>query len=120
MNSNDYRSTLGGVTPSPAWRERTLAAMEQAQGQKRPSPKPLAIAATAAALALAVTGGVWLSGRMGADPDGPGVARTPEPVVTPTPTPGMPKVWDESFSFVTNPGNLAANSPSAGRLDELT
>lgn len=120
MNSKDYRSTLGGVTPSPAWRERTLAAMEQAQGQRRPSRKPLAIAATAAALAVAVTGGVWLSGRTEVDPDGPGVARTPEPVVTPTPTPGMPKVWDESFSFVTNPGNLAANSPSAGRLDELT
>ena len=58
MNSNDYRSTLGGVTPSPAWRERTLAAMKQAQGKKRPSRKPLAIAATAAALAVAVTGGV--------------------------------------------------------------
>lgn len=120
MNNKDYRSTLGGVTPSPAWRERTLAAMEQAQGQKRPSRKPLAIAATAAVLAVAITGGVWLSGRTEVDPDGPGVARTPEPVVTPTPTPGMPKVWDESFSFVTNPGNLAANSPSMGRLDELT
>lgn len=120
MNNKDYRSTLGGVTPSPAWRERTLAAMEQAQGQKRPSRKPLAIAATAAVLAVAITGGVWLSGRTEVDPDGPGTARTPEPVVTPTPTPGMPQVWDESFSFVTNPGNLAANSPSMGRLDELT
>ena len=77
MNSKDYRSTLGGVTPSPAWRERTLAAMEQAQGQKRPSRKPLAIAATAGGLAVAGTGGIWLSGQTEEDPDGPGEARTP-------------------------------------------
>ena len=99
MNSKDYRSTLGGVTPSPAWRERTLAAMEQAQGQKRPSRKPLAIAATAAALAVAVTGGVWLSGRTEVDPDGPGVARTPEPVVTPTPTIDPKWIYFETFSI---------------------
>ena len=119
MNTEErYRSTLGGMIPSPAWRARTLAAMEQAQGQKRPSPKPLAIAATAAALALAVTGGVWLSGRMGADPDGPGVARTPEPVVTPTPS--APQAWNESFSIVTDPSQLTGKNPTAGRLEELT
>lgn len=117
-NEERYRSTLGGMTPSPAWQARTLAAMKQAQGQKRPSPKPLAIAATAAALALAVTGGVWLSGRMGADPDGPGVARTPEPVVTPTPS--APQAWNESFSIVTDPSQLMGKNPTAGRLDELT
>ena len=71
MNSKDYRSSLGGVTPPPAWQERTLAAMEQAQGQKLPSRKPLAIAATAAALAVAVTGGVWLSSRTEVDPTAP-------------------------------------------------
>ncbi len=118
MNSKDYRTTLGGVTPSPAWRERTLAAMEQAQGQKRPSRKPLAIAATAAVLALAVTGGMWLSGRTEVDPDGPGVARTPEPVVTPTPT--APQAWNESFSIVTDPSQLMGNNPTAGHLYELT
>lgn len=119
MNDKDYRSTLGGVTPSPAWRERTLAAMEQAQGQKRPSRKPLAIAATAAALAVAVTGGVWLSGRTEVDPDGPGTARTPEPVVTPTPS-VEPKWLLESFSIVTDPSQLIGNNPSAGHLYELT
>ena len=120
MNSKDYRSTLGGVTPSPAWRERTLAAMEQAQGQKRPSRKPLAIAATAAALAVAVTGGVWLSGRTEVDPDGPGTARTPEPVVTPTPTINPEWIYFESFSIVTDPSQLMGNNPTAGRLEELT
>lgn len=120
MNSKDYRSTLGGVTPSPAWRERTLAAMEQAQGQKRPSRKPLAIAATAAVLAVAVTGGVWLSGRTEPDPDGPGTARTPEPVVTPTPTINPEWIYFESFSIVTDPSQLMGNNPTAGRLEELT
>ena len=120
MNSKDYRSILGGVTPSPAWRERTLAAMEQAQGQKRPSRKPLAIAATAAALAVAVTGGVWLSGRTEGDPDGPGTARTPEPVVTPTPTINPEWIYFESFSIVTDSSQLMGNNPTAGRLEELT
>ena len=120
MNSKDYRSILGGVTPSPAWRERTLAAMEQAQGQKRPSRKPLAIAATAAALAVAVTGGVWLSGRTEVDPDGPGTARTPEPVVTPTPTINPEWIYFESFSIVTDSSQLMGNNPTAGRLEELT
>ena len=120
MNSNDYRSTLGGVAPSPAWRERTLAAMEQAQGQKRPSRKPLAIVATAAVLAVAVTGGVWLSGRTEVDPDGPGVARTPEPVVTPTPTIDPDWVAFEYLYIVTDPSQLMGNNPTAGRLDELT
>ena len=120
MNSNDYRSTLGGVAPSPAWRERTLAAMKQAQGQKRPSRKPLAIAATAAVLAVAVTGGVWLSGRIEVDPDGPGTARTPEPVVTPTPTIDPEWIYFETFSIVTDPSQLMGNNPTAGRLEELT
>lgn len=120
MNSKDYRSILGGVTPSPAWRERTLAAMEQAQGQKRPSRKPLAIAATAAALAVAVTGGVWLSGRTEVDPDGPGTARTPEPVVTPTPTINPEWIYFEVFSIVTDSSQLMGNNPTAGRLEELT
>lgn len=120
MNSKDYRSTLGGVRPSPAWRARTLAAMKQAQGEKRPRRKPLAIAATAAALALAVTGGMWLSSRTEVDPDGPGIARTPEPVVTPTPTPGFSQAWNESFAIVTDPSQLMGNNPTAGRLGELT
>lgn len=120
MNSKDYRSTLGGVTPSPAWRARTLAAMEAAKEKKHPVRRPLAVAATAAALAVAVTGGVWLSSRTEVDPDGPGVARTPEPVVTPTPTPGFSQAWNESFAIVTDPSQLMGNNPTAGRLGELT
>lgn len=118
MNSKDYRSTLGGVTPSPAWRARTLAAMEAAKEKKYPVRRPLAVAATAAVLAVAVTGGVWLSSRTEVDPDGPGTARTPEPVVTPTPT--SPEAWNENFAVVTDPSQLMGKNPTAGRLDELT
>lgn len=120
MNSKDYRSTLGGVTPSPAWRARTLAAMEAAKEKKHPVRRPLAVAATAAVLAVAVTGGVWLSSRTEVDPDGPGTARTPEPVVTPTPTPGTSQAWNENFAIVTDPSQLMGKNPTAGRLDELT
>ena len=125
MNSQErYRDTLGELTPSPAWREATLAAMKEAQGKKaRLRRRPLAFAATAAALALAVTGGIWWTGRMEADPDGPGVARTPEPVVTPTPTSAIPQDdprWNDTFSIVTDPSQLMGNNPIAGHLDELT
>ena len=118
MNSKDYRSTLGGVTPSPAWRARTLAAMEAAKEKKHPVRRPLTVAATAAVLAVAVTGGVWLSSRTEVDPDGPGTARTPEPVVTPTPT--SPEAWNENFAIVTDPSQLMGKNPTAGQLDELT
>ncbi|WP_297233774.1 hypothetical protein [uncultured Flavonifractor sp.] len=120
MNSKDYRSTLGGVTPSPAWRQRTLVAMKAAQGQKEPRRKPLAIAATAAVLALAVTGGVWLSNRTEVDPNGPGTARTPEPVVTPTPSAAPIGTDSERFFIVTDPSQLIGNNPTAGHLYELT
>ena len=121
MNNQDrYPGALSGVTPSPAWRERTLAAMKQAQGQKRPRRGVLAYAAGAAALALAVTGGVWLSGRTEVDPDGPGVARTPEPVVTPTPTTAPTEPLMEGFSIVTDPSQLIGSNPTAGHLYELT
>ena len=120
MNSKDYRSTLGGVTPSPAWRQRTLAAMKAAQGQKEPRRKPLAIAATAAVLALAVTGGVWLSNRTEVDPNGPGTARTPEPVVTPTPSAAPIGTDSERFFIVTDPSQLIGSNPTAGHLYELT
>lgn len=123
MNSQErYRDTLGELTPSPAWREATLAAMKEAQGKKaRLRRRPLAFAATAAALALAVTGGIWWTGRMEADPDGPGVARTPEPVVTPTPTSAIPQDdprWNDTFSIVTDPSQLMGNNPIAGRMEE--
>ena len=118
MNSEQrYRSTLMGMTPSPAWRRDTLAAMEAARG-KRPRRRPMAFAATAAALALAVTGGIWWSGRTGTDPNGPGVALTPEPAVTATPVPA--EACNDSFDVVTNLGQLASTNPSDGHLEELT
>lgn len=120
MNSKDYRSTLGGVRPSPAWRARTLAAMEAAKEKKHPVRRPLAVAATAAVLAVAVTGGVWLSGRTEVDPDGPGVARTPEPVVTPTPSGTPTGSLSEQFFIVTDPSQLIGSNPTAGHLYELT
>lgn len=120
MNSKDYRSTLGGVTPSPAWRQRTLAAMEAAKEKKHSVRRPLAVAATAAVLAVAVTGGVWLSNRTEVDPNGPGTARTPEPVVTPTPTIDPDWVAFEYLYVVTDPSQLMGNNPTAGRLEELT
>lgn len=110
MNSEQrYRNTLRGMTPSPAWQESTLAAMKEARGRKeRFRRRPMLFAAAVAVLVLAVTGGLWWTGRMSADPDGPGVARTPEPVVTPTPD---PVVWMESFSVVMEPWQMMIDDP---------
>lgn len=127
MNSEQrYRNTLRGMTPSPAWRESTLAAMKEAYGQKeRLRRRPMLFAAAAAALALAVTGGIWWSGRMTTDPNDPGVARTPEPAITPTLSPAssaLPAdpIWNDTFSIVTDSSQVTGNNPTAGRLDELT
>lgn len=119
MNSEQrYRSTLRGMTPSPAWRKDTLAAMQAAQGKKaRLRRRPLVVAATAAALVLGVGLGAWWSGRMGTDPNDPGVARTPEPAVTSTPE--ISEGWNESFAIVTDPSQLMGKNPTAGRLGEL-
>lgn len=119
MNSEQrYRNTLRGMTPSPAWRESTLAAMKEARGRKEQlRRRPMLFAAAVAVLVLAVTGGLWWSSRMTADPNDPGVARTPEPVVTPTPQ--SPEVWNESFAIVTDPSQLMGENPTAGRLGEL-
>lgn len=132
MNSHErYCNTLRGLTPSHAWRNATLEAMKAAQGNKvRLRRRPLAYTAAAAVLALAVSGGIWWSGRMAADPDGPGTAHTPqsvttsEPAITPdpeiTPTPEPPGSQNESFSIVTDPSQLMGNNPAAGQLEELT
>ena len=132
MNSHErYCNTLRGLTPSHAWRNATLEAMKAAQGNKvRLRRRPLAYTAAAAVLALAVSGGIWWSGRMAADPDGPGTAHTPQPVttsepaITPdpeiTPTPEPPDSQNESFSIVTDPSQLMGNNPAAGHLEELT
>lgn len=126
MKSDEhYRNTLRGLTPSHAWRNATLEAMKAAQGNKaRLRRRPLAYTAAAAVLALAVSGGIWWSGRMAADPDGPGTAHTPQPVITPdpeiTPSPEPPESQNESFSIVTDPSQMFGNNPAAGRLEELT
>ena len=119
MNSQErYRNTLRDLAPSTAWRNATLEAMRNAQGQKeRFRRRPLAFAAMAAVLVLGVTGGIWWSVRMETDPNGPGVARTPEPVITPSPEPQG--VWNESFSIVTDPGQLMGNNPTNGQLDYM-
>ena len=123
MNSEQrYRSTLRGMAPSPAWQKETLEAMQAAQARrKRPSlRRPLTFAAAAAVLVLGVTGGVWWSSRMETDPNGPGVAQTPDPAVTPTSAAESPEVWNESFALVTDPSQLMGKNPTAGRLEELT
>ena len=109
-----YRSALRGREPSPRWRRQTLAAMEGAKGRKAPPRRALRTAAVAAAAAVVFTGGVWLTARyLPSDPDGPGVARTPEPVATPSPTPD-PATWMESFDIVMEPWQLMVEDPLEG------
>ena len=109
-----YRSALRGREPSPRWRRQTLAAMEGAKGRKAPPRRALRTAAVAAAAAVAFTGGVWLTARyLPSDPDGPGVARTPEPVATPSPTPD-PATWMESFVIVMEPRQAMVEDPLEG------
>ena len=104
-----YQSALRGKEPSAAWRRRTLEAMEGAKGKKARPRRALRTAAVAAAAALVFTGGVWLSYRQAqSDPNGPGVARTPEPAVTPTPDPAT---WMESFSVVMEPWQMMVEDP---------
>lgn len=119
MNSEQrYRSTLRGMTPSPAWRKDTLEAMKAAREKKvRLRRRPLVFAATAAALVLGVGLGAWWSARMWTDPNDPGVARTPEPAVTSTPQ--SPEAWNENFAIVTDPSQLMGNNPTDGHLDDI-
>ena len=104
-----YQSALRGKEPSAAWRRRTLEAMEGAKGKRARPRRALRTAAVAAAAALVFTGGVSLFCQpIWGDPNGPGVARTPEPAVTPTPDPAT---WMESFSVVMEPWQMMVEDP---------
>lgn len=104
-----YQSALRGKEPSAAWRRRTLEAMEGAKGKRARPRRALRTAAVAAAAALVFTGGVSLFCQpIWGDPNGPGVARTPEPAVSPTPDPAT---WMESFSVVTEPWQMMVEDP---------
>lgn len=107
-----YQSALRGKEPSAAWRRRTLEAMEGAKGKRARPHRALRTAAVAAAAALVFTGGVSLFCQpIWGDPNGPGVARTPEPAVTPTPDPAT---WMESFSVVMEPWQMMVEDPLEG------
>ena len=59
---NDYRRAMNGLRPSPAWRRRTLAAMEEAAAgtrRARPVRHPLRWAAAAAVFVAVFLGAVW-------------------------------------------------------------
>lgn len=104
-----YQSALRGKEPSAAWRRRTLEAMEGAKGKRARPHRALRTAAVAAAAALVFTGGVSLFCQpIWGDPNGPGVARTPEPAVSPTPDPAT---WMESFSVVMEPWQMMVEDP---------
>lgn len=64
---NDYRRAVNGLRPSPDWRRRTLAAMEDAAaGRRRARPvrHPLRWAAVLAAVFLAAfAGALWLTAQ---------------------------------------------------------
>ena len=59
---NDYRRAMNGLRPSPDWRRRTLAAMEEAAAgtrRARPARHPLRWAAAAAVFVAVFLGAVW-------------------------------------------------------------
>ena len=127
---NDYRRAMNGLRPSPAWRRRTLAAMEEAAAgtrRARPDRHPLRWAAAAAVFVAVFLGAVWWNlPRQGtvAPVHTPGVARTPAPAYTPP-----ADVWalpdaaywlGSTFSMTYFPSDRTA-APDAGRyLDAFT
>ena len=110
---NDYRRAMNGLRPSPAWRRRTLAAMEEAAAgtrRARPVRHPLRRAAVLAAVFLAAfVGALWFTAQ--------GLPwssefRSARPGVTQAPRPGQLERREGVYTFL-----LAATSPSSDLTD---
>ena len=110
---NDYRRAMNGLRPSPAWRRRTLAAMEEAAAgtrRARPVRHPLCRAAVLAAVFLAAfVGALWFTAQ--------GLPwssefRSARPGVTQAPRPGQLERREGVYTFL-----LAATSPSSDLTD---
>lgn len=110
---NDYRRAMNGLRPSPAWRRRTLAAMEEAAAdtrRARPARHPLRWAAVLAAVFLAAfVGALWFTAQ--------GLPwssefRSARPGVTQAPRPGQLERREGVYTFL-----LAATSPSSDLTD---
>ena len=110
---NDYRRAMNGLRPSPAWRRRTLAAMEEAAAgtrRTRPARHPLRRAAVLAAVFLAAfVGALWFTAQ--------GLPwssefRSARPGVTQAPRPGQLERREGVYTFL-----LAATSPSSDLTD---
>lgn len=110
---NDYRRAMNGLRPSPAWRRRTLAAMEEAAAgtrRARPVRRPLRRAAVLAAVFLAAfVGALWFTAQ--------GLPwssefRSARPGVTQAPRPCQLERREGVYTFL-----LAATSPSSDLTD---
>ena len=110
---NDYRRAMNGLRPSPAWRRRTLAAMEEAAAgtrRARPVRHPLRRAAVLAAVFLAAfVGALWFTAQ---SLPWSSEFRSARPGVTQAPRPGQLERWEGVYTFL-----LAATSPSSDLTD---
>ena len=110
---NDYRRAMNGLRPSPAWRRRTLAAMEEAAAgtrRARPVRHPLCRAAVLAAVFLAAfVGALWFTAQ---SLPWSSEFRSARPGVTQAPRPGQLERREGVYTFL-----LAATSPSSDLTD---
>lgn len=110
---NDYRRAMNGLRPSPDWRRRTLAAMEEAAAgtrRARPARHPLRWAAVLAAVFLAAfVGALWFTAQ---SLPWSSEFRSARPGVTQAPRPGQLERREGVYTFL-----LAATSPSSDLTD---
>ena len=110
---NDYRRAMNGLRPSPDWRRRTLAAMEEAAAgtrRARPVRHPLRRAAVLAAVFLAAfVGALWFTAQ---SLPWSSEFRSARPGVTQAPRPGQLERREGVYTFL-----LAATSPSSDLTD---
>ena len=110
---NDYRRAMNGLRPSPDWRRRTLAAMEEAAAgtrRTRPARHPLRRAAVLAAVFLAAfVGALWFTAQ---SLPWSSEFRSARPGVTQAPRPGQLERREGVYTFL-----LAATSPSSDLTD---